>query len=285
MSWRGLAGPAALRSSIARRPPALPDCSASYLPRSLGTGTAWNGLLLAVRRSRLLGSSSYVERVPLAVRSSRSLGSQLLREAASRGPPVPIARVQLLREARSSRSSGPDRSSPAPSRSGAPPTSSSIAREPPARDCPTSPCPDCSGHVVVGRVSVVRPGDCSPVHSSEPTTVVENPLLTAVSRCLLASRKFPSESVPVPGDKEMSSGPAATATRSLSQGFRRLFRSTGWSTAGHRLSPENPALSTASSTVDPQAASTCPASGHRFRADSPRDDGSIEVDRLADRPA
>jgi hypothetical protein len=48
---------------------------------------------------------------------------QLLREAgAPRGPPVPIARVQLLRGACSSRSAALDRSSATPTWSGAPPT-------------------------------------------------------------------------------------------------------------------------------------------------------------------
>ena len=174
---------------------------------------------------------------------------QLLREAASRGPPVPIARVQLLREARSPRPSGPDRSSPAPSRSVAPPT---LPRSLEIRLHETAPprraliaqdtsswdgCPRCD--LAIARPSTPR----------NPPPLRENPLLTVVSHCLPASRKFPSESVPVPGDKEMSTGPAATPTRTLSQGFRRLFRSTGRSTAGHRLSPENPALSTASSTV------------------------------------
>ena len=158
MRWRGLAGPAALRSPIARRPPALPDCSASYLPRLLGTGTlvervAPRGPPVPIARVQLLRGAG-APRGPL-VPIARV---QLLREAASRGPPVPIARVQLLREARSSRSAGPDCSGPAPTRAVAPPTLSSIARDPPARDCPTSPCPDCSGHVVAGRVSVVRPG-------------------------------------------------------------------------------------------------------------------------------
>jgi hypothetical protein len=42
-------------------------------------------VLLAVRQSRSLGSSSYVERVPLAVRQSRSLGSSSFEKRAPRG--------------------------------------------------------------------------------------------------------------------------------------------------------------------------------------------------------
>jgi len=204
-------------------------------------------VLLAVRQPRSLGSSSYVERVPLAVRSSRSLGSSSYVRL-----PLAVRRSRSLGsssfEKRFSRSSGPDRSSPAPSRSvalstsprsletrlhrTAPPRRALIAQDMSSWDG----CPWCD--LAIARPSTPR----------NPPPLLENPPLTVVSHGLPASRKFPSESVPVPGDKEMSSGLAATPTRAFPQGFPRLFRSTGQSTAGPRLSPENHALSTASST-------------------------------------
>jgi len=96
--------------------------------------------------ARLTRSRNGVARCGLPVPIARS---QLLRRAgAPRGPPVPIARVQLLRGARSSRSAGPDRSGPAPTRSGCPADPAPIARDPPARDCLASPCLDCSRQLV-----------------------------------------------------------------------------------------------------------------------------------------
>ena len=240
------------------------SCCPAVIDRSTSTGLAG---LLRVVPAPIARDRHGVERVlprgppvPIArVQLLRGAGAsrgplvpiarvQLLREAASRGPPVPIARVQLLREARSSRLTGPDRSSPAPSRSVAPPTSprsleTRLHRTAPPRRALIAQdmsswdgCPWCD--LAIARPSTPR----------NPPPLLENPPLTVVSHRLPASRKFPSESVPVPGDKEMSSGPEATPTRAFPQGFQRLFRSTGQSTAGHRLSPENPALSTASST-------------------------------------
>ena len=125
---------------------------------------SWNGLLVAVCRSRLLGSSSYAERVPLAVCRSRSLGSSSYAEPAPRGPPVPIARVQLLRRA-VARRPGPDRSGPA------------------STGLPRLALPRLLKTARRAASSDVRPGDCSPVHTSELITFVGNPLRTAVSRC------------------------------------------------------------------------------------------------------
>jgi len=72
----------------------------------------------------------------------------LVERVARCGLPVPIARSRLLRGARSSRSAGPDRSGPAPTRSGCPADPAPIARDPPARDCLASPCLDCSRQLV-----------------------------------------------------------------------------------------------------------------------------------------
>ena len=215
------------------------SCCPAVIDRSTSTGLA--GLLRVVpapiardrhgvERVAPRGPPVPIARVQLLRGAGASRGPlvpiarvQLLREAASRGPPVPIARVQLLREARSSRSSGPDRSSPAPSRSGAPPTPPRSLEirlhgtAPPRRALIAQDmsswdgCPWCD--LAIARPSTPR----------NPPPLLENPLLTVVSHCLPASRKFPSESVPVPGDKEMSSGPDATPTRAFPQGFPTTF--------------------------------------------------------------
>jgi hypothetical protein len=55
---------------------------------------------------------------------------------------------------------------------------------------------------------------------------------------LAAPRKSPSGPVPVPGDKEISSGRPPCPTRAFRQHFPRVLASTGQSTGGGRLSPE-----------------------------------------------
>ena len=107
---------------------------------------SWNGLLVAVCRFRLLGPGSYAERVLLAVRRSRSLGSSSYAERLPRRP-------------------GPDRSGPA------------------SAGLPRLALPRLLKTARRATSSDVRPGDCSPVHTSELITFVGNPLRTAVSRC------------------------------------------------------------------------------------------------------
>ena len=227
MRWRGLAGPAALRSPIARRPPALPDVLRVQRSAIARLTRSRNGLLVAVCRSRSLGSSSYAERVLLAVRRSRSLGSSSYARAVC---PADLPRSLGTRQ-----------------RGTAPPRRASIAQD-----------------MLVARPSSdVRPGDCSPVHTSEPITVVGNPLRTAVSRCSPRPGSRPPGRSPFPVTRRFLVGAQPCPTRAFRQHFPRVSASTGQSTAGGRLSPGNPALSTASSTGASTATSTCPASGHR----------------------
>ena len=190
---------------------------------------SWNGLLVAVCRSRLLGSSSYAERVPLAVRRSRSLGSSSYAEPAPRGPPVPIARVQLLR-----RAVAPPtwpRSLGTRQRGTASPRPASIAQDSSSRDQLRRPtgrllaCPHLGTHHLCRK----------------PAANCGLPLLAA-------PRESPPGPVPVPGDKEISSGRTPGPTRAFRQHFPRVSASTGQSTGGGRLSPGNLPLSTASST-------------------------------------
>jgi hypothetical protein len=135
--------PCGHRSLGIRRPcRTCSSCSVSAIARLTRSG---NGLLVAVRRSRSLGSSSYAELAP-------------------RGPPVPIARVQLLR------------------RAGAPPTwsrSLGTRQRGTASPRPASIAQDSSSRGQLRRAI----GDCSPVHTSELITFFGNPLRTAVSRC------------------------------------------------------------------------------------------------------
>ena len=83
--------PCGRRSLGVRRP--CRTCSACSVLAIARLTRSWNGLLVAVCRSRSLGSSSYAELAP-------------------RGPPVPIAQVQLLRRAVAP-PTWPDRSGPA----------------------------------------------------------------------------------------------------------------------------------------------------------------------------
>jgi hypothetical protein len=143
------------RSLGFRRP--CRTCSSCSDRRLLASRARGTGLLVAVCRFRLLGPSSYAERVLLAVRRSRSLGSSSYAELAPRGPPVPIAQVQLLR-----RAVAPPtwpRSLGTRQRGTASPRPASIARD--SRRAASSD---------------VRPDDCSPVHTSELITFVGNPL-------------------------------------------------------------------------------------------------------------
>jgi len=136
--------PCGRRSLGVRRPcRTCSSCSDSAIARLTRSR---NGLLVAVCRSRSLGSSAYAERVPLAVRRSRSLGSGSYEERLPRRP-------------------GPDRSGPA------------------SAGLPRLALPRLLKAARRAANSGVRPDDCSPVHTSELITLVGNPLRTAVSRC------------------------------------------------------------------------------------------------------
>ena len=182
---------------------------------------SWNGLLVAVCRSRLLGSSSYAERVPLAVRRSRSLGSSSYAEPAPRGPPVLIARVQLLR------------------RAVAPPTwprSLGTRQRGTASPRPASIAQDSSSRGQLRRATgrlLACPHLGTHHLCREPAANRGLPLLAA-------PRESPPGPVPVPGDKEISSGRSPRPTRAFRQHFPRVSASTGQSTGGARLSPGNP---------------------------------------------
>ena len=171
---------------------------------------SWNGLLVAVCRFRLLGPGSYAELAP-------------------RGPPVPIARVQLLRRAVAPPTR--PRSLGTRQRGTASPRPASIAQDSSSRDQLRRPtgrllaCPHLGTHHLCRK----------------PAANCGLPLLAA-------PRESPPGPVPVPGDKEISSGHSPCPTRAFRQHFPRVSASTGQSTGGGRLSPGNPLLSTASST-------------------------------------
>jgi hypothetical protein len=210
MSWRGLAAscrPAnADRSALAgfagRAPrAAFPDRSGPALAERL---------LLAVCRSRSLGSSSYAERAP-------------------RGPPVPIARVRFLR------------------RAGAPPTwSRSLGTR---QRGTASPRPALIAQNSSSRGRLRRAtGRLLACPHLGTRHLPREPAANRGLPLSAAPRESPPGPVPVPGDKEISSGRSARPTRAFPQQFRRVSRSTGQSTGGARLSPGNRSLSTASST-------------------------------------
>ncbi len=219
--------PCGPRSLGFRRP--CRTCSSCSDRRLLASRARGTGLLVAVCRSRLLGPSSYAERVLLAVRRSRSLGSSSYAELAPRGPPVPIAQVQLLR-----RAVAPPtwpRSLGTRQRGTASPRPASIAQDSSSRDQLRRPtgrllaCPHLGTHHLCRK----------------PAANCGLPLLAA-------PRESPPGPVPVPGDKEISSGRSPCPTRAFRQHFPRVSASTGQSTGGGRLSPGNLPLSTASST-------------------------------------
>ena len=200
--------PCGRRSLGVRRP--CRTCSACSVLAIARLTRSWNGLLVAVCRSRSLGSSSYAELAP-------------------RGPPVPIAQVQLLR-----RAVAPPtwpRSLGTRQRGTASPRPASIARDSSSRDQLRRPtgrllaCPHLGTHHL----------------PRKPAANCGLPLLAA-------PRESPPGPVPVPGDKEISSGRSPCPTRAFRQHFPRVSASTGQSTAGGRLSPGNLLLSTASST-------------------------------------
>ena len=200
--------PCGRRSLGVRRP--CRTCSACSVLAIARLTRSWNGLLVAVCRSRSLGSSSYAELAP-------------------RGPPVPIAQVQLLR-----RAVAPPtwpRSLGTRQRGTASPRPASIARDSSSRDQLRRPtgrllaCPHLGTHHLCRK----------------PAANCGLPLPAA-------PRESPPGPVPVPGDKEISSGRSPCPTRAFRQHFPRVSASTGQSTAGGRLSPGNLLLSTASST-------------------------------------
>ena len=186
MRWRGLAAsccPAVADRSVSAGPAgrapraASRDCSRHALVErvarcGLPVPIARVQLLRGagappVRRSRSLGSSSYADPL-LAVRQSRLLGSGSYGERLPRRP-------------------GPDRSGPA------------------SAGLPRLALPRLLRTARRAARSDVRPGDCSPVHTSELITL-------SGTRCeprSPAARRAPGVSpgpVPVPGDKEISSG-------------------------------------------------------------------------------
>ena len=160
---------------------------------------------------------------------SRSLGSSFCAELAPRGPPVPIARVQLLRRAVAP-STWP-RSLGTRQRGTASPRPASIARDSSSR-----------GQL---RRATRRLLACPHLGTHH---LPRKPAANCGLPLLAAPRKSPPGPVPVPGDKEISSGRSPRPTRAFQQQFPRVLASTGQSTAGGQLSPGNPALSTASST-------------------------------------
>ena len=219
--------PCGPRSLGFRRP--CRTCSSCSDRRLLASRARGTGLLVAVCRSRLLGPSSYAERVLLAVRRSRSLGSSSYAELTPRGPPVPIAQVQLLR-----RVIAPPtwpRSLGTRQRGTASPRPASIAQDSSSRDQLRRPTERLLACPYLGTHHLRR----------KPAANCGLPLLAA-------PRESPPGPVPVPGDKEISSGHSPCPTRAFRQHFPRVSASTGQSTGGGRLSPGNPLLSTASST-------------------------------------
>jgi hypothetical protein len=150
-------GPAPTRSGCPSRT-AGPDRSGPAPTRSS---------LLAVRRSRLLGSSSYGERLPRRPGPDRS-------GPASAGPPR-LALPRLLKTARRAASSD------------------------------------------------VRPGDCSPVHTSELITIFGHPLRTAVSRCSPRPRSRPPGRSPFPVTRRFLVGDHP-APQELSRSIFHEFR-------------------------------------------------------------
>jgi len=129
---------------------------------------------LGVRRPRRTCSSCSVRRL-LASRA-RGTGCSLRSAGPDRSGPAPtrssllaVRRSRLLRSSsygeRSPRRPGPDRSGPA------------------SAGLPRLALPRLLKTARRAASSDVRPGDCSPVHTSELITFVGNPLRTAVSRC------------------------------------------------------------------------------------------------------
>jgi hypothetical protein len=141
----------------------------------------------------------------------------------------------------SSRSAGPDRSGPAPTRSSllAVRRSRLLGSSSYGERLPRRPGPDRSGPASTGlprlalprlletarraTSSDVRPGDCSPVHTSKLITFVGNPLRTAVSRCSPRPGSRPPGRSPFPVTRRFLVGtdPAPQGlSRSIFQEFR-----------------------------------------------------------------
>ena len=229
MRWRGLAA----------------SCCPAVTDRSVSAGPAGRAPRAAFRDCSRHALVERVARCGLPVPIARV---QLLRGAgAPRGPPVPIARVQLLRGARSSRSASPDCSGPAPTESGCPPTwprSLGTRQHGTASPRPASIAQDSSSRGQLRRATG-RLLACPHLGTHH---LCRKPAANRGLPLLAAPRESPPGPVPVPGDKEISSGRSPCPTRAFRQHFPRVSASTGQSTGGGRLSPGNPELSTASST-------------------------------------
>jgi hypothetical protein len=178
---------------------------------------------------RLLASRARGTGCSLRSAGSDRSGPGSYAELAPRGPPVPIARVQLLRRAVAPPTR--PRSLGTRQRGTASPRPASIAQDSSSRDQLRRPtgrllaCPHLGTHHLCRK----------------PAANCGLPLLAA-------PRESPPGPVPVPGDKEISSGRTPGPTRAFRQHFPRVSASTGQSTGGGRLSPGNLPLSTASST-------------------------------------
>jgi hypothetical protein len=163
---------------------------------------------LGVRRPCRTCSSCSVSRL-LASRA-RGTGCSLRSAGPDCSGPAPT------RSGCPSRSAGPDRSGPAPTRSSllAVRQSRLLGSSSYEERSPRRPGPDRSGPASAGlprlalprllktarraASSDVRPGDCSPVHTSELIIFFGNPLRTAVSRCSPRPRSRPPGRSPFP---------------------------------------------------------------------------------------
>ena len=211
MRWRGLAA----------------SCCPAVTDRSGSAGPAGRAPRAAFRDCSRHALVERVARCGLPVPIARV---QLLRGAgAPRGPPVPIARVQLLR------------------RAVAPPTwprSLGTRQHGTASPRPASIAQDSSSRGQLRRATG-RLLACPHLGTHH---LLRTPAANRGLPLLAAPRESPPGPVPVPGDKEISSGRSPCPTRAFRQHFPRVSASTGQSTGGGRLSPGNPELSTASST-------------------------------------
>ena len=146
-----------------------------------------------------------------------------------------------------SRSASPDRSGPAPTESGCPPTwprSLGTRQHGTASPRPASIAQDSSSRGQLRRATG-RLLACPHLGTHH---LLRKPAANRGLPLLAAPRESPPGPVPVPGDKEISSGRSPCPTRAFRQHFPRVSASTGQSTGGGRLSPGNRKLSTASST-------------------------------------
>jgi hypothetical protein len=256
MSWRGLAGPArpAKQRSLAtgrlhRTAPRLagldcswPVCRGTVVPKCpgpdrSGPGPPWTvprGLTRPIARSRVLRWTC----PPRSHPADRSVARPST-NCPAWGPGPDCSGPGPARNGCPTWPSGTDRSAPAPVRSGCPADSAPITRGPPARDCPASLHPDCSGHTVAGRALLVdrrllaRPRLGTHHRSREPVSDRGLPRPATF-------RKSPSGPVPVPGDIASCSGRGDSPTRAWGPRIRRVLASTGRSTGQPRVVPRSP---------------------------------------------